>query len=131
MTTVVFNPFTGNFDYVSCGDNSPIDKVISQYSEQLSVPSSTSTLIGTYTATENILLQKIDFSGTNTAEYVLLVDGDIIEKKRTYFGGTLNDLFNFKDGLPIGTGQVIEIYVIHYRPYAGDFNSRFQLAELE
>lgn len=103
--------------------------ISSKYTEVLGVVAGITTLIGTYTAVINDFLQKIDFSGTNIAEYELVINGITQDKKRTYFGSSLNGSFDFNDGLPVPAGQVIEIYVVHNRPSTGDFNSRIQTRE--
>lgn len=128
LTTVVFNPFTGTFDYVSC-ERSCTDGLITQYSEATGVASGVTTLIGSYTAAARVVLSKINFSGTNIAEYELLIDGVTIDKKRTYFGASLNDVFDFKSGLVIQTGQVVQLFALHTRPMLGDFNSTLQILE--
>lgn len=96
------------------------------YTEVTGVVSGITTLIGTHTAVANTLLQKIEFSGTNIAEYELVINGNTQDKKRTYFGNSLNSKFDFNNGLIIPTGQVIQVYVVHDRPEIGDFNARIQ-----
>lgn len=98
----------------------------SKYTEVLSIGTGITTLIGTFTATANSYLQKIEFSGENIAEYELVIAGVTQDKKRTYFSGGLNDSFYFNDGLPLAAGQIIEIYVVHNQPDVGNFNSRIQ-----
>lgn len=104
-------------------------ELLSEYSEVLGVVSGITTLIGSYTAIANTYLQKIEFSGTNIAEYELVIDGVTEDKKRTYFGNSLNGSFDFNDGWEIPAGQVIEIYVVHNRPSTGDFNARIQILQ--
>lgn len=128
LTTVVFNPFTGSFDYVSCERSSTYGQT-TQYSEVLGVVSGVTTLIGTYTAVARIVLPKLNFSGTNIAEYELVIDGVTVEKERTYFGGSLNGVFDFGNGLVIQSGQVIQIFAVHFRPMLGDFNSTMKILE--
>jgi len=104
-------------------------ELISSYSEVTGVVSGITTLIGSYTAISNTYLQKIEFSGTNIAEYELIIDGITQDKKRTYFGNSLNGNFDFGQGLEVLTGDIIEIYVVHQRPNVGDFNARIQILQ--
>ncbi len=101
----------------------------SQYSEVSGVATGVTTLVASYLASTGDLLQKVEFSGTNIAEYELVIDGLTQDKKRTYFGNSLNGKFDFDNGLLILVGQLIEIYVVHNRPTVGDFNARIQILE--
>ena len=105
------------------------ETLTSQYSEVLGIVSGITTLIGSYTAVSGDKLQKIEFSGTNIAEYELVIDGVTQDKKRTYFGNSLNGTFDFNQGLVITAGQEIEVYVVHTRPDLGDFNVRIQILQ--
>ena len=101
----------------------------SMYSEVTGVVSGVTTLLASYLVGVNNSLQKVEFSGTNIGEYELVIDGNTQDKKRTYFGNSLNDCFNFNNGLVVLPGQLIEIYVVHSRPSTGDFNARIQILE--
>lgn len=99
------------------------------YNEIVGISAGVSTIVSQVTLTQDVLLQKIDFSGTNIAEYQLVIDGTTEDKKRTYFGNSLNDTFDFDQGLSLLNGQVVTVYVIHNRPTVGDFNTRMQFLE--
>lgn len=103
--------------------------LLTKYTEVTGIVPGVTTLIGTYTAIANNFLQKIEFSGTNIAEYELVINGITQDKKRTYFGNSLNGNFDFNDGLSIVTGQIIQIYVVHTRSSTGDFNARIQILQ--
>ena len=114
---VVFNPGSGSV-------------LSSEYSEVTGIVAAVVTLIGSFTASSpNTYLQKIDFSGTNIAEYELRVNSVTEDKKRTYFGNSLNGSFDFNAGLLIPSGDTVEVYVVHNRPNTGDFNIRIQTLE--
>lgn len=102
---------------------------LSFYSEVTGIVNGITTLVATYTAGTNQFLQKIEFSGTNIAEYELVINGLTQDKKRTYFGSSLNGRFDFNDGLQVVSGEIIEVYVVHSRPDTGDFNSRIQILQ--
>lgn len=99
------------------------------YSEVVGIIAGITTIVSQITLTQDVLLQKIDFSGSNIAEYELAIDGNTEDKKRTYFGSSLNGSFDFNQGLPLQTGQIVTVYVIHNRPDVGDFNARLQFLE--
>lgn len=104
----------------------------SAYNEISSVPTNTPTLLVTYTTplTGITFLQKAFFSGENIAKYQIKINGIVIDTKRTYFGGDLDGSFDFSDasrGRLLVAGDLVEIFVEHYRPVVGDFNGRLQL----
>lgn len=105
------------------------------YNEVSAVVTGILTTMQTYTVPvgKTAYLQKVDVSGTNIAEYTVLVNSVIQDKKRTYFSGDLNTEFKFADntqGYPLATGDVVVTKVIHGRPDSGDFNSRIQVIEV-
>lgn len=106
------------------------------YNEVTSVASSILTTIQTYTVpvSTTAYLQKINISGTNIATYDVLINGVLQEKKRTWFNDGLNTEFDFSDysknGIPLITGDIVTVRVIHNRPSVGDFNSRVQVVEV-
>ena len=102
---------------------------LSFYSEVTGIVNGITTLLATYTTGTNQFLQKIEFSGTNIAEYELVVNGITQDKKRTYFGNSLNGNFDFTEGLQVPNGQTIQIFVVHNRPDTGDFNARIQILQ--
>ncbi len=101
----------------------------SRYYEVSGVVSGITTLVASYTTTAEVRLQKISFSGTNIAEYELVIDGNTEDKARTYFGNSLNGAFDFDSGIKLNPGQIINIYVLHNRPSSGEFNARIQYLE--
>lgn len=84
------------------------------------VASGITTTIVSYTAIANTKLLKVDTGGTNIAEYEVFIAGNLAAKKYTYYQN-LNEVFDFKDGLPVNTGDIIEVKVTHDRPSLGDF----------
>ena len=92
------------------------------YNEVLSVGSSILTNVITHTSIVNEALQSIIVSGTNIAEYTVLLNAIIIIKVRTEFT-SLNETILFpSQGLKLVIGDVITVTVIHVRPSLGDFN---------
>lgn len=106
---------------------------INDYNEISSVASGILTVINSYTMTNSGFLQKIIVSGTNIATFQVDLNGNTIDKKRTWFNGSLNEEFDFSDysktGYPMAIGDIIEVKVLHNRPTVGDFNTRIQVVE--
>lgn len=106
----------------------------SVYNEILSVASGVTTTIVSYTSPGGSInyLQKIAYSGTNMAQFELLINGIVSDKQYSYFAG-FNGEFIFNETLPgllVPVGQVISLRVIHQRPTVGDFNGRIQVTEV-
>lgn len=102
--------------------------IVNTYNEVTAVASGVLTTIETYTATGTAFLQKSIVSGTNIARFDVLLNGNVIDRQRTYFGGNLNIDFDFTN-LPLVFGDVVTVRVIHNRPTTGDFNARIQVLE--
>lgn len=105
------------------------------YNEVSSVATSVLTTVQTYTAPVGYssYLQKIEVSGTNIAEYTVEINSVVQDKKRTYFGNSLNADFKFVEtgtGLPLNVGDLVTVKVVHIRPFLGTFNSRIQVIEV-
>lgn len=105
------------------------------YNEITSVAASVLSTVQTYTAplATSSYLQKVEFSGSNIAEFTIEINSVVKDKKRTYFGSSLNSEFKFVEtgtGLPLAIGDIVTIKVIHVRPFVGNFNSRMQVIEV-
>jgi hypothetical protein len=129
-----YNIYTAKFETLQEVDfsNTEITKknTISTYGEKLGVASGVTELLVSVVAGANQILGQIVFSGTNIAEYELVINSSTIDKKRTYFGGELNGSFIFPKGLSLVSGDVVEIYAVHSRPYISDFNARIEIWEI-
>lgn len=109
----------------------PQTSVVKNYYNEISgIATGVTTLVVSQVATANNLLQKVTFSGTNIAEFELVIDGNTYDKKRTYFGSSLNGEFTFNDGIAVSSGDSIELFVVHNRPMVGNFNARIQILEI-
>lgn len=130
---LVINP-DGSIN-INAVPNSTSSLLISTSNEITSVAAETPTNIVTYTAPVDKLsfLHKIFVSGNNTAEYKIKLNGDIIDIRRTYFGNSLNETFDFSGaskGKLLTPGDIINVEVEHSRPYVGNFNARIQSIEI-
>lgn len=96
---------------------------VAEYAEISSLASGALTTILTYTipVAKTLKLERVEVSGCNVADYIVEIDGVVKGKRRTYFGG-FNADFNL-GGLPVATGLVVRVRVIHTRPSAGDFDA--------
>lgn len=98
------------------------------------VPSNTLTQIQSYTVPtgNSALLQKVEASGTNIAQYNVLINNATQAVQYTFWG-QLNTVFNFTAyggaGLLLNAGTTVTVQVIHLRPYVGDFNSNIQIIQ--
>lgn len=110
--------------------------VKSRFNTASAVPTGILTSILTYTVpfATTAVLQKITVSGENIAKFTILLNGVVMDVKRTYFGGELNAEFNYEtgnsNGLNFKASDIILIQVIHQRPNAGDFDGRIQVLEI-
>lgn len=110
--------------------------IINSYNEVTSVGAASPTVVNTYIVPlgKDAFLQQIAFSGTNIATYEVLVNNIVIDKKRTYFGTSLDSNFHFSnssaDGYVLASGDVVTVRVTHNRPDLGDFNCRVQALEV-
>ena len=131
---LAINP-NGSINVVLQASGAPtINKNI--YNEVTSIANSVSTSIVTYTVpvSKTADLKRVNVSGTNVAEYSVLVNATRIDKKRTYFGGGLNEVFDFSsfndNGYGLIAGDQVIVKVIHSRPSLGDFNAGIQVVEI-
>lgn len=99
------------------------------YNEVTSVANSITTTVLTYTVpvATSAKITNVDVSGTNIATYEVLVNAVVIDKKRTYFGGQLNEVFKFDNSISLVAGDVVLVRVTHSRPMTGDFNTRLAI----
>lgn len=118
-------------------DDDPNDEIVNPYAEVLNVADGVPTDLLTYTVPGDVAFAqmiRIEASGENIAEYQLLLNGDEIGLKRSWWGGNLNIEFAFfspKDvGYKLAAGDVILLRVTHYRPAAvAKFEARLQALE--
>lgn len=130
--TLAINP-DGSINVNVTTSNTGVVK--SLYNEITAVGTSVLTTIDTYTAPVGKVtyLQKVETSGTNIAEYTIEINSVVKNKKRTYFGNSLNAEFIYAQsgtGLPLNVGDIITVRVIHSRPMIGNFNSEIQVIEI-
>lgn len=103
--------------------------VVIAYNGVTSVASSSLTPVLTYTVPPAMMfyIGRVEFSGTDIAQFRILINGIVMGIKRTYFGGELNGTFEFS--LPTGmgvtmvAGDVLVLDVEHQRPMLGDFDA--------
>jgi len=120
---------------INVNSSNPQGTSVSTYNEILSVTTSITTTVVSYTAPvgKTTYLQLVEVSGTNIAQYVIKVNGTPINKVYTYFGSGLSNTFNFSansnSGFPLSVGDLVIVEVTHLRGPDGDFNGRIQSIE--
>jgi hypothetical protein len=104
--------------------------VISLFGEVSALASGLLTDILTYSvpAGKQLQLIRIRSGGTNIAVFEVTVDGDVVDRQRTWFNGSGLEVrhdFSAQDkrGLVLSAGSTVKARVIHSRPNAGDFDS--------
>lgn len=110
-------------------------KIESTYNEITAIPTDTTTTLVSYTAPIGKIsfLHRIFVSGNNIAQYTVKLNGNIIDKCKTYLGSSLNTIFDFSDGTrgkPLQVGDIVLIEVEHSRSFLGEFNGRIQSIEI-
>lgn len=103
--------------------------VVNTYNAISSVASGVLTTLASFTATTDSRLRQVTVSGNNIATYEVLVNGNVVSKKRTYFGENLNETFEFEKGLSFSSGQQVLVRVIHNRPTVGNFEANIIVIE--
>lgn len=99
------------------------DLIHNYYNEVLSVASGAETTIISKVILVLSRLKLITVSGTNIAEYKVILNGVVIDKLRTQFGSALNAELKF-DGISLSPTDVLEVKVLHLRPSMGNFNTK-------
>lgn len=124
----------GNPIFVDIAANTPRTS-INQYNEVLSVVSGITTTVVTYTVPvgKTNTLERVSVSGENIALFTVLINGTIIDRQRTYFGGELNAQFEYMStgnfGTVLNAGDVVSVQVLHTRPSSANFEGRIQMSQ--
>lgn len=93
------------------------------YNEVTGVASGVLTTVASFTAVASTKVRRIMAAGTNIAAYEVVVDGNVRAKSYTNFGGPLDVVFDFEDGLSLSIGNQVLVRVLHQRPDVGNFNA--------
>lgn len=106
------------------------------FRETTSVPKDQEIALFTRTvapATE-LVLSSIEVGGENIATYEVRINNQVVARKRTHFGISLDCSFSFETGTKHGyrleAGDKIEVYVLHSRPSAATFECRLLGAQM-
>lgn len=107
------------------------------YGEANAVPPGVETTIVQYMVPLIVtsgILQRISVSGTNVGRYKVYVNGVAIDTRRTYYGGSFNEYFDYyvnsTDGYTLQPGDLVTVRILHDRVYVGDFEGRIQVLEV-
>lgn len=105
-------------------------ETVNEFGQVLLLASGANDIIATYNVplTKVFYLQAVAFGGENIATYEVLVDGVVIDRKRTWYNGNLSDQFDFESygsqGLKLNAGQVVELQVFNFQPDVADFEGK-------
>lgn len=97
------------------------------YGEATSVPSSTPTTVVSVVAAAGNKLRRVEAAGTNIARFEVKINGFVVAKKYTYFGGPFWVDFDFPDGLALNAADSVTVVATHSQTDVGDFNSNIML----
>ena len=106
------------------------------FSQASAVAPGIETTITTYVVpvTTIAFLQRISVSGENMGQYKIYRNASLIDSRRTYFGGSVNENFEYSngpaDGYSLNQGDVITVKILHNRPHVGNFEARIQALEI-
>jgi hypothetical protein len=107
------------------------------YNEANSVASGATTTLVSYTVPggiTNSILERISVSGENIAKFTVFWNAAQIDTRRTFYGSSLSEYFEFttgsSEGFLLSPGDTIVVRVLHNRPYVGDFEGRIQVLEI-
>lgn len=104
---------------------------VNEFSQISSVPAAALTTILTYMVSPPYTgtLFRVEVGGNNVATYEIYINGSIEARLRTWFSTSLTQVFEFSSGasgFKLTTGDIVEVKVIHNRPFVGDFEARLQ-----
>lgn len=107
------------------------------YSEANAVVQGATTTLVQYTVPGSVtssILYRISVSGENIAKYTVFWNSAQIDTRRTYYGSSLSEYFEFttstNNGFTLSPGDTIVVKVLHGQPYIGDFEGRIQVLEI-
>ena len=107
------------------------------YNEANSVASGATTVLVQYTVPGGItdaILYRISVSGENIAKFTVFVKAIQIDTRRTFYGSSLSEYFEFTtgtaNGFTLSPGDILVVKVLHNRPYVGDFEGRIEVLEI-
>ena len=130
------NP-SGSINVVVVSEPTAGNTVRNIYNEANSVVSGATTTLVQYTVpggVTNSILERISVSGENIAKYTVFWNGTQIDTRRTFYGSSLSEYFEFttgsSDGFSLSPGDVLTVKVLHMKPYVADFEGRIQVLEI-
>ena len=107
--------------------------ITASYQEVAAVSPNVPTNIGRYVVPvgNKAALQRILVSGENVARYDVTINSASVATKRTYFGGSLNAVFEFSgpngEGISLNSGDVVIVQTTNSRPYSATFESTIEI----
>lgn len=101
------------------------------YNEITSVPAATPSTVLTYTVpvATSALLMNVYTSGSNMSIWTVLVNDVVVDKKREYWSGAMNENFSFDGSITLNAGDILTVSIIHNGTDLGEFNSKLYVIE--
>lgn len=123
--------YVGNPGDISGGGGTTSVNLKTDYQSVSAVVNSITTTVLSHTFSSSLAskIYSVSASGENISLYELLIDSVLVEKKRTYFGESLNVSFDFPTGYSVGLSSLVELKVYHTRPTTADFNATLKYSE--
>lgn len=106
-------------------------QVVNQYNSISSVPAGPSTSLLTYTVPvgKKAFLFRIEYGGDNFARFDVTINAAPFATGRTWYGN-FKETFEFAaagaDGYQLNAGDIVQVFVVHNRPFLGAFEARLQ-----
>jgi len=111
--------------------------VVSTYGEANSVVSGSTVTVVSYTVPGGLtsaILERISVSGENIAKFTVFINATHIDTRRTFYGSSLSEYFEFttgtSNGLEMNPGDTVTVKVLHNKPYVADFEGRIQVLQI-
>lgn len=117
------------------GNTPAPDPAYTIFNEVLAVPKDVVTDVITWIVPVTLNhIMRVEFGGCNIADYKLFFGANVQARYLTYFGSSLNGVWDFSTeaggGVQVASGTVVKVRVEHGRPHDGDFWSRIQYLEI-
>lgn len=109
---------------------------INVFNSVSALSSGTETTVATYTvpAAATSYLQLVQCTGTNVSIFRVKLNSQVIAIDRLWWTRSVSSQIKFIEtdslGLKLDEGDVVDVTVIHSRPYVGDFEARIVLIEV-
>lgn len=92
------------------------------YDESPAAPIGITTAVVSYIPGVVHFLKRVSFSGSSDAEFILKIDGVVVDKKRNNWCDRNGDFDYGPNGIPVEPGKTVALYVLNLGKTASAFN---------